>query len=131
MKIRIFSALFLVLLTLAGCTATVRGSVSDPAASGDAAVTSEEAQTQTQEQTQAQTQEQTTADLISKEQAIAIALEHAGFTEDQVRELRAEYDVDHGVKLYEVDFKNENWEYEYDIHAETGEILVWDKEYND
>ena len=33
--------------------------------------------------------------------------------------------------LYEVDFEADGYEYEYEIHAETGEIITWDKEWDD
>ena len=120
MKIRLFAVLLVVLLTLSACTVGAQSPASTPVET-----------TQTNLQTQPQEQTQPASDLITREQAIAIALEHAGFTENQVRQLWAEYDVDHGVKLYEVDFKNENLEYEYDIHAETGEILNWKTEVDD
>lgn len=65
---------------------------------------------------------------ISPEQAQNIALEHAGFTADQVKGLRAEYDVDDGVPEYDVEFREGHWEYEYEIHAETGEIRSYDRD---
>ena len=71
------------------------------------------------------------ATLLTAEEAKAIALAHAGFTAAEVQGLRAEYDVDDGVKMYEVEFRVDGWEYEFEIHAETGKILSWDKEYDD
>lgn len=68
---------------------------------------------------------------ISASDAKAIALKHAGLTADQVKGLRAEYDRDDGRPEYEVEFRVGNWEYDYEIHAETGKILSWDKEIND
>lgn len=68
---------------------------------------------------------------ISASDAKAIALKHAGLTADQVKGLRAEYDRDDGRPEYEVEFRVGNWEYDYEIHAETGKILSWDKELDD
>ncbi len=68
---------------------------------------------------------------ITKEEAIAIALKDAGLTEDQVKMLRAEFDYDEGRPAYDVDFRQGNYEYDYEIHAETGRILSRDKDRDD
>ena len=65
---------------------------------------------------------------ITAEQAQSIALEHAGFTSDQVTRLHVEYEIDHGVPHYDVEFHEGQWEYDYEIHAETGEILSYEKD---
>jgi len=65
---------------------------------------------------------------ISAQQAQAIALEHAGFTADQVSRLRAEYEIDDGVARYEVQFRQGRWEYDYEINALTGAILSYDRD---
>ena len=67
---------------------------------------------------------------ITAEDAKAIALKHAGLTADQVKGLRAGFDRDDGRPEYEVEFRSGDWEYDYTIHAETGEILKHDKEYD-
>lgn len=66
--------------------------------------------------------------LLTKEQAQAIALEHAGFTADQVERLRTEYEIDDGIPRYEVRFRQGRWEYDYEINAETGAILSYDRD---
>ena len=68
---------------------------------------------------------------LTKEAAQTIALEHAGLTKDQVTRLRTQYDREDGVVVYEVTFYDQRWEYEYKIHAETGRILDWEKDYDD
>lgn len=68
---------------------------------------------------------------ISAAEAKSIALSHAGLTEAQVKGLRAEYDRDDDRPEYDVEFRVGNMEYEYEIHAETGKILSWDKEIDD
>lgn len=69
--------------------------------------------------------------LLTREEAIAIALTDAGFTEDQVTRLRTEFDYDDGRPEYEVDFRYGGFEYDYEIHAETGAILSKDKDRED
>ena len=63
---------------------------------------------------------------ITAEKAQEIALAHAGFTADQVTGLYAEYEIDDGIPHYDVQFRRERMEYEYEIHAETGEIISFD-----
>lgn len=66
------------------------------------------------------------SDKISESDAEDIALKHAGFTREQVDRLRTEYEVDDRVPEYEIKYFYENMEYEYTIHAKTGEILSFD-----
>lgn len=68
---------------------------------------------------------------LNQDQAVQIALEHAGLTAGQVTRLRAEFDMDDGVPEWDVEFRSGNMEYEYTIHAETGKILEWDKDRDD
>jgi uncharacterized membrane protein YkoI len=65
---------------------------------------------------------------LTLEQAQEIALNHAGFTADQVTNLHGDFDVDDGVPEYEVGFFQDGWEYDYTIHADTGDILEYDKD---
>ncbi len=68
---------------------------------------------------------------ISRDKAISIALSHAGFSASAVTELECEYDVERGKQLYEVSFKNGRTEYDYEIDANTGDILKSEKEIDD
>ena len=68
---------------------------------------------------------------LTPEEAEAIALNHAGVTRDDVSYLRTEFDFDEGRPEYEVDFHHDGWEYDYEIHAETGKILSRDKDRED
>lgn len=63
---------------------------------------------------------------IGEKAAKAAALSHAGLTEDQVKILKAEYDISDGVAVYEVDFIYNNYEYEYKINAATGAVLEYE-----
>ena len=60
---------------------------------------------------------------ITKDEAIDIALKDTGFTREQVARLHAELDYDNGHPEYEVEFHQGGYEYDYEIHAETGAIL--------
>lgn len=66
--------------------------------------------------------------VLTAEEAKEIALRHAGLTAGEVTGLRAEYDRDDGRPEFEVEFRHNGWEYEYEIHAETGRILSWEKD---
>lgn len=65
---------------------------------------------------------------LTAEEAQAIALEHAGFAPDQVSFLRTEPELRDHVPHYDVEFQEGRWEYDYEIHAETGEILSFEKD---
>ena len=58
-------------------------------------------------------------------------MEHAGLTADQLLYLRTELDYDNGRRKYDIEFQIDRWEYDYELHAETGEILSWDKDWDD
>lgn len=63
---------------------------------------------------------------ISEEEAKQIAFEHAGIEEADAVKLKIKTDREDGREVYEVDFDTADQEYEYDIDAETGEIVKTD-----
>lgn len=65
---------------------------------------------------------------IDEAQARSIALEHAGVAESDAKFYRVERDSDDGRAVYEVEFYSGNTEYDYEISAETGEILSYDSD---
>lgn len=65
---------------------------------------------------------------IGTEKAKSIAFEHAGVDASKVYKLEVDMDREKGRVLYEVDFKYDGWEYEYEIDARTGGIIRWDRE---
>lgn len=69
-----------------------------------------------------------TGAVISAKEAQTIALDHAGYTDEQVTWLRTEYEIDDGRPQYEVHFHQGAWEYEYEIDAQTGAILSYDRD---
>ena len=69
--------------------------------------------------------------LISEEKAKEIALDHAGYEESEVRFVKAELDRDDLIVHYDVEFVAGDFEYEYEINAESGKVIASDKEFND
>lgn len=67
---------------------------------------------------------------ITAEEAENIALTHAGLTREEVSRLHTEKDFDDGVSYYEVQFEKDRLEYEYEIKAEGGNILSFDKDHD-
>lgn len=65
---------------------------------------------------------------IGKDKATEIALEDAGLTQTDVTRLRVSKDRDDGRTIYEVQFANENTEYDYEVEASNGEIMKVDME---
>ena len=107
------AALLIAVLTLSmltGCAVQAKGPDRAPAVSQEVAASTEPSRT------------------LTAEEAQAIALNHAGFTADQVRFLRTEPELRDRVPHYDVEFAEGRWEYEYEIHAETGEILTFDRD---
>lgn len=72
---------------------------------------------------------ETASAAITKEDAEKIALDYAGFTAGQVTRLRTEHEIDDGIPQFDVEFHEGDWEYEFEIHAETGKILSFDKDH--
>ena len=71
---------------------------------------------------------------INAEKAKQIALKDAGYSAKQVEYIRAEYEVDDGVKVWNVDIlvkdsKGRLVDYDYEISAKSGKILEKDREY--
>lgn len=69
------------------------------------------------------------AEALAKEDAEKIALDYLGFTTDQVQRLRTQYEIDDGIPQFDVEFLEGDWEYEFEIHAENGKILSYDKDH--
>ncbi len=66
--------------------------------------------------------------LISKDAAKKIALDHAKVNEADAEKLKTDLDYEDGIRVYEVEFDSLGYEYDYDINAKTGEIIKFDKE---
>ncbi len=66
--------------------------------------------------------------VIGKQKAQEIALADAGVAAGEALHLIVKPDWDDGVRIYEVEFYTASQEYDYEIHAETGDILSRDRE---
>ena len=67
---------------------------------------------------------------LTEEQARQIALDHLGITAEETSRLRTTYELDDGVPQFDVELHHDRWEYEFEIHAETGEILSYDQDHS-
>ncbi len=128
MKIRLYAAgmiALLVITLLAGCAASASEIRPQSPAESAAPAAAVPAATQPPA-TAAPTAAPTTA-----QEAEAIALAHAGIAADQVSYMRTEFDYDDGRPEYEVEFRYGGYEYDYEIHGQSGDILSWDKDRDD
>lgn len=83
-------------------------------------------QTGPQSQTEGILQQE--AQYIGTDAAKQAALEHAGLQEEEVRFRHARLEYDDGFWKYEVEFHSDSTEYDYEIDAQSGEILSYDHE---
>ena len=63
---------------------------------------------------------------ITKEQALKIALDHAGYKKSDIIFSSVEKDYDDGKEIYEVEFRVGFIEYNYDIAVSDGQIVEFD-----
>lgn len=70
----------------------------------------------------------TAKDYISLEKAKEVAFYKAGVTAADIREIKAKFDWDDGLAVYEIEFYKGKTKYEYDIDALTGSIRKADIE---
>ena len=111
MKTRLFVILaVIVLLTLSSCAHNVNiGYTDDTTIQGNVQPRSVIPYSETTED-------------ITRESAIEIALNDAGFYLEDVYDLDAELDREYGGVYWEVDFEHGGYEYSYYINTTTGEI---------
>ena len=68
-------------------------------------------------------------DIISLEKAKEIAINNAGIPNNNVSMLKEEYTTEDGVNKYDIEFfTNDNKEYDYEINANTGEIISFEQD---
>lgn len=72
-----------------------------------------------------------TSQYITAEKAKEIALSKAKLKENEVKFEKAERDEDDGRVVYELEFQSGKTEYDFEIDALTGDILDYDKDYDD
>ena len=61
-----------------------------------------------------------TKQYITKDEALNIALKNASVSKSQIKELEIDYDMENGVLTYDIEFKYNQNEYEYEVSAEKG-----------
>ena len=69
-----------------------------------------------------------TGDEFSKEDALDIALEHAGLKESDVTVTELYRETDDGIDMYKVEFQSGGMEYDYEIRVSDGKILESESE---
>ncbi len=67
---------------------------------------------------------------ITRDEALAVALAHAGLTKSDVKNIEVELDKDDGVTLYSVEFETAQYEYDYEVTL-SGKIVESEKDHND
>ena len=65
---------------------------------------------------------------ISADKAKKIALNHANLTSNQVSYVQVEADFDDYTPSYDVEFYHNNVEYSYEINANNGNIISFEKD---
>ncbi len=68
---------------------------------------------------------------ITKEQAMAIALEHAGLEVEMISKFEIEFDFDKGRAEYELEWDVDDTEYECKVEALTGCVYNFEVEVED
>ena len=68
---------------------------------------------------------------VTREKALETALNKAGLTEAEVRDLDIELDTERGQAVWEIDFEHKGVEYSYDVDTKTGNITAVERERDD
>ncbi len=104
-----------------------------PAGTGNTGTTTTTANTNgnTSGASQTTTTAAPSSDRLTADQALSAALSHAGVSAESAYDKSIELDYDHGVAVYEIEFSSAGVEYEYEINAATGEVLIWKSEGDD
>ncbi len=66
---------------------------------------------------------------ISKDEALTRVLVHAKVNKEDIHYKEVERSWDNGIQIYEISFVHNGIAYEYDVDAETGDILNADSDY--
>ena len=67
--------------------------------------------------------------LLTEEQVRQIALDYLGIPGEQAERMRIQYEMDDGIPQFDVTVLQGDWEHEFEIHAETGKILSYEKDH--
>ena len=67
---------------------------------------------------------------LTSEEAEGAVLAHAELLAEDVVFSRTEYDIENRVPVWEVEFRHGDREFDYEIHAQSGDVLTFDCEYD-
>lgn len=101
------------LLSLSGCGQTAESAAAKPA-----------------EQPAPASQQQRAAD-ISTDDALSIALDHAGVSANQAYNVKIDRDRDASIPVYDVEFETDYGDYDFEIDIRSGDIVGSDYEVKD
>ena len=68
---------------------------------------------------------------LTMEAAKQAALQHAGVSESDARRMEIDFDYEHGMAVYEIEWKVGWTEYSYEISAASGEVVSYEMDYDD
>lgn len=68
---------------------------------------------------------------VTKDEAKAAVLKHAGLKENDISRFKAELDKERNGLVYEIEFDAGKYEYEYEVSADSGKVLKHEKEFRD
>lgn len=126
-KIIVLSLALVLILSLAACRDTVNDVTSGAESMGDSIASgTESAADKAESSIKDKTDDDTSMNLmagITASDAKKAALEHAGLGESQISGVSVDLDRDNGKLIYEVNFNYGDIGYNYDIDAETGEVI--------
>ncbi len=132
-KIIILALSLVFVFSLTACGRAMNDVTSDVESAGDAVISGTESVTDkvvSDVNSATQNDDNNSMNLmagITANDAKEAALRHAGLSESQISDVDIDLDRDNGKLIYEVDFNSGNTEYDYDIDAETGEVISADK----
>ena len=127
--IAIITLIFALLLTT-GCAASNAAQEPMQARIIDVQPAADPTEAVVEEQTEAPTKKPASDEPapIGKDKALQIALDHADVSAEKATQTQVEYDAEDGE--YDVEFRYNNYEYDYSIHVTTGKVLKHEKEYD-
>lgn len=65
---------------------------------------------------------------VSADEAKTAALEHAGYSEYTVKDVKTSLEIENNKLIYDIEFRAEGYEYDYKVDASTGNVVMLEKE---
>lgn len=76
-------------------------------------------------------QKKTTKTTVGEDEAKRTVLAHAGVKESELAHFESKLEKDDGRWVYEIEFVANGYEYEYEVNAETGKVIFYEREHDD